>query len=158
MCFLAGMLLCGPLLQCHHRVEPLLFLTVFSAAFALARVSSGQKQDHHMWGNALMFPFLLNLYREEIAFKIKMKERGESPNQPPSCSYVMIRCGAWVREKLSHYLLLVPRGPGYIRLYLRERRTQLEDDIVSAGCVVHGVSGHDQRHSVIREGKRTKSS
>lgn len=45
---LAGVLLCRPLLQCHHRVEPVLLLTVISAASSLARVSSGQKQDHHM--------------------------------------------------------------------------------------------------------------
>lgn len=45
---LAGVLLCSPLLQCHHRVEPVLLLAVISAASTLARVSSDQKQDHHM--------------------------------------------------------------------------------------------------------------
>lgn len=45
---LTGVLFCGPLLQCHHRVEPVLLLAVLSITFALARVSTGQKQDHRL--------------------------------------------------------------------------------------------------------------
>lgn len=44
----AGVLLRGPLLQCHHQLEPVLLLAVLPAASALERVPTGQDQERHL--------------------------------------------------------------------------------------------------------------
>lgn len=136
---LTGVLLCGPLLQCHHWVEPVLLLTVISAASALAWVSSDQKQDHHMWDSTLMFPFLLNPYTHACRVNsisnnnAKNKSKFLSTSIPLLC-YVQMSC-------LSARRAQQLPTTGTVRLWIYLTPSQRVEDSTGrwrCACWLHG--------------------